>query len=146
MNIINIFKFLTIQTLILYYLIINNSNSPTFIKNSIINMILTTSICGSLLFYMNSEKYIVKTKLSKTILIIIDILGHIIPLIYCLYTINNNYKGPMEFNSIIIQYIYIALYLIMTDIKRLYFDISYYQLVLMPLLIHTSIIYLLDKI
>lgn len=147
MNIINIFKFLTIQTLILYTIMIfNKDRTPVYIRNVIINMILTTSICGTILFYINSEKYIEKTKVSKPILIIIDIIIHTIPLLYCLYTIKEYYKGPMQLNSIIIQYIYFGLYLISTDIKRLYFDISYEQLLGIPIIINTCIRYLLDRI
>ena len=146
MNIINIFKFLTIQTLILYTIMIfNKDRIPVYIRNAIINMILTTSICGSILFYMNSEKYIEKTKASKTILIIIDIIFHVIPLLYCLYTIKEYYKGPMQLKSIIIQYVYLGLYLISTDIKRLYFDISYEQLLGIPIIIHTAVRYILDN-
>lgn len=140
MNIINIFKFLTIQTLILYTIMIFNKDSvPVYIRNAIINMILTTSICGTILFYMNSEKYIERTKLSKGILIIIDIIAHTIPLIYCLYTIKDYYKQPMELNTIYIQYIYLILYLAFTDIKRLYFGISYIQLLGIPLIINNCI-------
>ena len=127
-------------------MIFNKDSVPVYIRNAIINMIFTTSICGTILFYMNSEKYIQKTKLSKTILIIVDIIIHIIPLIYCIYTIKEYYKRQIQINSIIIQYIYFGLYLIFTDVKQLYFDISYEQLLGIPLIINNCIRYILNNI
>lgn len=144
---LNIFRFLTIQTLILYILMLFNKDSiPVYIRNAIINMILTTSISGIILFYMNSEKYIQKTNLNKGTLIFFDTITHVIPLIYCLYTIKDYYKKPILLISIIIQYIYFGLYVIFTDIQRLYFGISYIQLFGLPLIINNCIRYILDNI
>ena len=125
-----IIRFGTCQICIIYLLLVCcNITTPTCLSTAIAIQLITVAIGGTFVFYTNFNHYKKQySKFSKSQLILMDTVSHIIPLIHVLYNINKYIIRPVPFKSFILPYIYMILYFKFTDVRKVYIDFSPFYL------------------
>jgi hypothetical protein len=145
----NLYTFFTTWAYTMYVLIcysISRYKVPRFIYSSIIGFLITASLVGTLIMNFYNVKLMEKYKISKTKLIFLDILFHILPLYHYiqfrkeqsqqLINDKNDYR-----NSILLCFSISALYLYNFNPLKIYPDINLFLAYVLPITLVNLILY-----
>ena len=121
-----ILRFGTCQICILYLLLVCcNITTPNYLSTAIVIQLITVAIGGTFVFYTNFNHYRKQySNFSKSQLILMDVVIHVIPLIHALCCLDKYVIRPIPIQSLIIPYMYMILYFTYTDVRNVYIDFS----------------------